>query len=164
MSLTLTRPKSAGLAVALLALTVLVAACGKATSAATPPSTIPKASPSVSPTTQIKTNWMRFFAGTTPAARKIALLQNGQAFAAIIQAQAGLPIARGTQAKVLSVRQTSPTTAVVTYTITIGGKVALANQKGQAVKQGGVWKVGDSSFQALLAREGNSAPSSSPGP
>ena len=165
MSFKLRGRRVATLVTASLALVVLVAACGKATSAASP-STHPSVStsPTGSATAQITSSWENFFAGTTSAASKIALLQNGQTFAKIIQAQAGLPIAKGTQAKVISVTQTSPTTATVKYTITIGGKVALADQNGQAVQQGGVWKVGDKSFQALLALEGQKVPSSSPSP
>ena len=165
MSIKLRGTRAGALVLTSLALVVIVAACGKASSAGTP-SAHPSASgsPSGSATAQITSDWTAFFAGTTPAAHKITLLQNGQAFATIIQAQAGLPIARGTQAKVLSVKQTSPTTATVTYTISIGGKVALANQHGQAVKQGGVWKVGSSSFRALLALEGHGTPSASPTP
>jgi hypothetical protein len=151
--------KGAGLFFAVTALVVVVGACGKSTSAATP-----SATPSVSATTQITTNWTKFFAGTTPAAQKIALLQNGQAFAAIINAQASLPIAKGTQAKVISVKQTSPTTATVKYSILISGSPALSNVTGQAVKQAGVWKVGDKSFEALLAKEGQKLPSTLPSP
>ena len=165
MPIKLRGTRGLGLAIISVLLVVLVAACGKASSAATPSSGSSASSASSgSATAQIRTAWADFFAGTTPAAQKIALLQNGQAFAKIIQAQAGLPIAQGTQAKVLSVTQTSPTTAAVTYTITIGGKTALANQRGEAVKQGGVWKVGDKSFQALIGLERQSAPSSSPTP
>ena len=43
-----------------------------------------------SATAQIKVNWEAFFSGTTPAAQKISLLQNGQEFASIINAQAEL--------------------------------------------------------------------------
>jgi hypothetical protein len=106
---------------------------------------------------QIKADWEAFFAGTTSAARKISLLQNGSQFAKIIQAQAGSIIAKGTQAKVTAVKVLSPTTATVTYSILLNGVVALANQTGQATLQGGVWKVGAKSFSALLALEGQTA-------
>jgi len=49
----------------------------------------------------------------------------------------------------------SATQAKVTYSILVGGAAALKNQPGVAVKQGGVWKVGDQSFCALLTLENN---------
>ena len=71
----------------------------------------------------------------------------------MIKAQASSAIAKATQAKVTAVTVTSPTTADVTYSIVEGGQVALPNQKGQAVLEGGVWKVSAPSFQALLKLE-----------
>ena len=52
---------------------------------------------------QIKADWEAFFSGTTPAAKKIALLQNGQKYAAIIQAQAASGLAQSASAKVAAV-------------------------------------------------------------
>lgn len=102
---------------------------------------------------KIKTDWVTFFAGTTTAKHKIALLQNGQSFAAVINDQASNPMSKSSGAKVLSVSLTSKTQAKVRYTITLGGQPALSNQTGVAVLQGGTWKVGDQSFCALLALE-----------
>ena len=146
----------------LVALPLVLAACGSKSTAITP---TPSASTSVSPSAAITSDWVKFFAGTTPAATKITLLQNGQQFATTIQAQASSPIAKGTQATVTTVTVTSPTTATVTYSIVEGGQVALPNQKGQAVLEGGVWKVSAPSFQALLKLEqgqASSSPSASP--
>ena len=109
---------------------------------------------------QMKANWEAFFSGTTSAAKKISLLQNGQKFAAVIEAQAGSGLAKSASAKVTAVSVTSPTEATVTYDILLAGKPALTNQTGQAVYQDGTWKVGDASFCALLALEnGGKAPS-----
>jgi CTP:molybdopterin cytidylyltransferase MocA len=102
---------------------------------------------------KIKTDWVTFFAGTTTAQHKVALLQNGQSFAAVINDQASNPMSKSSGAKVLSVSLTSKTQAKVRYTITLGGQPALSNQTGVAVLQGGTWKVGDQSFCALLALE-----------
>lgn len=108
----------------------------------------------------IKANWEAFFSGTTSAAKKISLLQNGQKFAAVIEAQARSGLAKSASAKVTAVSVTSPTKATVTYDILLAGKPALTNQTGQAVYQDGTWKVGDASFCALLALEnGGKAPS-----
>jgi hypothetical protein len=102
---------------------------------------------------KIKTDWVAFFSGTTTAKHKIALLQNGQSFAAVINEQASNSMSKSSGAKVLSVSVTSKTQAKVRYTITLGGQPALSNQTGVAVLQGGTWKVGDQSFCALLALE-----------
>jgi hypothetical protein len=102
--------------------------------------------------------WTTFFAGTTPAPKKVQLLQNGQQFAAIIKAQAGSSLARQTRVTVTKVTFVSSTRAKVVYTIYLAGKPALKNQIGLAVRVGGTWKVGDASFCALLALEGSKPP------
>ena len=102
----------------------------------------------------IKANWEAFFDGKTTAAKKIALLQNGSRFAAIINAQAGSGLAASAGAKVTSVTMNSATSATVAYDITLNGTTALPNQTGTAVNEGGTWKVGDVSFCQLLKLEG----------
>jgi hypothetical protein len=103
--------------------------------------------------TTIKKDWVAFFAGSTSAKRKVALLQDGQSFAAVITSQASSPMAKIVTATVAAVTVTSATRAKVRYTLDLGGKPALANQTGTAVLQGGTWKVGDQSFCGLLALE-----------
>ena len=141
----------AAVAAGAMLLVVVVAACGKAVNANATTAPSPSAAPSAS--AAVTADWQEFFSGATPAARKIALLQQGQQFAKTITAQASSPIAQGTQAKVTSVTVTSPTTATVTYSITMGGQTALPDQQGQAVLEGGVWKVSARSFQDLLKLE-----------
>jgi hypothetical protein len=110
--------------------------------------------------TTIAANWEAFFNGKTSAAQKIALLQNGNKFAAIIDAQAGSSLASSAGAKVTAVVLNSSTTATVSYDITLSGTTALPNQTGTAVYEDGTWKVGDASFCQLLKLEnGGSAPS-----
>ncbi len=153
------------LVVSLVALPLAVAACGSKSNAATTPSASPSASASASATAQITADWEKFFAGTTAAAAKQALLQNGAQFASVLQAQAGSAIAKATTAKVSAVKVTSPDSATVTYSIVQGGQVVLPNQQGQAVREGGVWKVSAPSFQTLLRLEqgaGSTSPSASP--
>jgi hypothetical protein len=65
-------------------------------------------------------------------------------------------LAQAATVKVLDVKVTSDTTADVTYDLVVSGTPALPGQKGQAVKQDGVWKVSAASFQALLALQGAS--------
>ncbi len=107
-----------------------------------------------SPAAQIRTNWITFFSSRTPPARKVALLQNGDKFAAIIRLQAKSPLNKDVSAKVLAVQLTSKTTAAVRYTILIDKAPALKNEKGSAVYEDHTWKVSASSFCALLALEG----------
>ena len=168
---------------ALAALTVAVAACGSgngsssgsspsassspasaAATSATPSSARPSASPagggssgggSSSAATKIKTNWVAFFNPKTPVAKRVSLLQNGATFASIIKAQASSALASSATSSVSAVTAESATEAKVTYSILVGGAPALKNQPGVAVKQGGVWKVGDQSFCALLTLENN---------
>jgi hypothetical protein len=103
---------------------------------------------------QITANWEAFFDGKTSAAKKIALLQNGDKFSAIIKAQAGSGLAGSIAAKVTAVVVNSATSATVSYNIVSGGQTLLPNQTGTAVNEGGVWKVGDVSFCQLLHLQG----------
>jgi len=162
-----------------LALALTMAACSSSGSSTTaspssaPPSSAPASSPAAasSPTAGstaasgnatalVTANWVAFFDGKTSAAKKISLLENGQKFASIINAQAGSGIAASAGAKVHAVMVNSPAQATVHYDITLNGQTALGNQTGTAVYQDGMWKVGDVSFCQLLKIEnGGTAPS-----
>ncbi len=108
----------------------------------------------------ITANWEAFFSGKTSAAKKITLLQNGQAYTAIIHAQSGSSLASSASAKVTKLTVTSPTQATVTYNVLLGTTPALTGQSGVAVYQNGTWKVGDASFCGLLALENGGKPPS----
>ena len=154
-----------------VALALTVAACsssGSSTSAATSPSAasapaspVPASAPASSsaPSTggnsaavaQITANWEKFFSSSTPVSEKVTLLQNGSTFEAAIKAFANFPLASSLGAKVTNVTLNSATSATVTYSITTSsGSTLLPNQKGTAVYQDGVWKVGDASLCGLL--------------
>jgi hypothetical protein len=156
------------------ALAATLAACSSSSSPATasPSSAAPTSSTASSPATgssvtasssgpaasgnataQITANWEAFFDGKTSAAKKISLLENGQKFASVINAQAGSGIATSAGAKVHTVVVNSPAKATVSYDITLNGTPALQNQTGTAVYQDGMWKVGDVSFCQLLKIE-----------
>jgi hypothetical protein len=105
---------------------------------------------------QIKANWVAFFSASTPVARRVALLQNGQLFQPLIAAQAKSSLASSASAKVTSVSNVTSSQAAVTYAILVAGSPALSNQKGVAVYQGGTWKVGEASFCGLLTLEKSS--------
>jgi hypothetical protein len=112
---------------------------------------------SVSTTTTMKTietNWTTFFKGTTPAAKKETLLQDGSKFATFLSEQAKSKAALSTSVKVTKVKLTSKTSARVTYTIYLGTTAAEPNASGTAVLQDKVWKVSDTSFCALVSLEG----------
>ncbi|WP_024804471.1 hypothetical protein [Nocardia sp. BMG51109] len=99
-----------------------------------------------------------FFAGATPADQKAASVQNGDTFKPILEAQASNPQAQGTSVTVSGVKSTGPDQADVTYTLLVGGNPMLPDQTGQAVKEGGQWKVATSTFCALLAIQGGASP------
>ena len=127
-----------------------VSSSAPATSAA--PSSSPPASSAAAART-IAANWTAFFNPKTPVAQRANLLEDGQDFTAVIQAQASSPLASAATAKVTKVTVTSATQATVIYDIVVAGQSALANQSGTAVLQGGTWKVGLTSFCGLLALE-----------
>jgi uncharacterized protein YceK len=156
-----TRPILAIIAGMLLVGLLVAAGCGSNNS-----STTPSPSPTAASTqAQITANWEKFFNGATPAADKIALVQDGQQFAETIQAQAKSPLAQSSGASVMSIKLTSPNTATVTYAITVGGQTAMPGLKGQAVLVNGTWLVSAKSFKQLLKLEAGqtgASPSSSP--
>jgi hypothetical protein len=135
-------------------------------SSATGPSTSgPTSSGSGAPLTgaaaQIKQNWEKFFSGVTSANEKVGLLQNGAQFQQAIEAQANSAIAKSAGAAVSAVT-VDGSQATVTYSVTLGGQPALSDQKGQAVLDGGTWKVSDASFCQLLALENGGSTSGLP--
>jgi hypothetical protein len=153
------------IAVAALALTG-VSGCGSSHSSSSTPKTTTAPAPSgttTAPTTAaqgsggsagaaVAANWTAFFSAKTPTARRVALLQDGSQFATIIKDQAKSVLAQGASAKVLSTA-VSGTKATVVYDLVVDGNVALKNQKGTAVSEGGQWKVGVGSFCGLLTLE-----------
>lgn len=102
----------------------------------------------------ITKNWKLFFAASTPASQKITLLDDGERFASVIDAQAKTTASLRVTASVSKVTLGKPaTTAKVDYSLDVGGKPALTGQTGEAVLVNGSWKVGVSSFCGLLALE-----------
>ena len=132
----------------------ILSSCG----GGTPSTTTTTLSPSQAATAQIRANWVAFFGGTTAAKDKIALLENGSEFAAIINGQASSAMARGVTSKVISVTHITATSATVGYDVFLGKTKALSGTFGSAVKQNGKWKVSDKSFCVLLSLEGVKMP------
>jgi hypothetical protein len=137
-------------------------------SATATPSPTAAPSTSVEPTSgtaaeqAVSANWTAFFDPKTSAAQKDTLVQNGSQFAAVLDAQANNPQGAAASAKVIKVTLVSSTEAAVTYDILLSGTPVLTNQKGTAVYQDGVWKVGDASFCGLLTLEAGGKTSSLP--
>jgi hypothetical protein len=108
----------------------------------------------------IAANWTKFFDGSLPVTDKAALLEDGDQYTEELETQAASPLAQAATAAVSAVTITSPTTAQVTYSLLLSGQMALPDQKGQAVKQGEVWKVSAETFLALAALQGGALPTS----
>lgn len=145
---------------ALLALAGSLAGCGGggAKTSANPPGRSPASTHVTSAKVQIERAWSAFFSGSTPAAEKARLLQNGVRFAPVITAQSRSPLAQQTKATVTSVTLQGPSRAKVVYTITVAGQPALKHQIGTAVRVDGTWKVSDRSFCGLLSLQGSAPP------
>ena len=174
-----TRSRVGSLLMAAAAVSCLaLAACSSASSssppaatsaaATTPAATTPAASASTSssaagsssgvPSTltgtakTIATNWVTFFNGASPASARLSLLENASTFSSALQALLKSSVASQTSAQVTAVSVAS-STATVTWNLLLSGKVALPKQKGQAVLEGGTWKVSDASLCALVSLE-----------
>ncbi len=138
--------------------TLMLAGCGSTGGAHSAPLV---STSTLSPTQAVEQAWTDFFNGASPAAIKIPLLQNGQMFASVLEAQAQSPLAKGSTAQVTSVTMEGTDKATVNYSILIGGTPALADQTGTAVLTNGQWQVADASFCSLLSLEGSKVPACS---
>ena len=131
---------------ALVAVTALtLAACGGSSHNIGTPPTSPE---------QIKTSYERFFSNKTPLDQRVALLQNGSRFKALVAAFASNPLAKNVSASVSSVTLQGQDKAKVVYVVKLGGS-ALPKQTGTAVKQNGTWKVGFASLCRLVSLQGS---------
>ncbi|MBF6170100.1 hypothetical protein [Nocardia blacklockiae] len=125
----------------------------------TPASTSATAGQADPATTKAVTDvYTTFFAGATSPQDKAAVVQNGDVFRPILDAQAANPQAQGTSVTVSAVKPVDADHADVTYTLLIGGNPMLPDQTGQAVKEAGKWKVATATFCALLAIQGGTSP------
>ncbi len=102
--------------------------------------------------------WTAFFDGSTPAKQKVALVQNGEIFRPVIDAQSRSGLARSVTVDVTNVKILPSGTASVTYTILVAGTPMLTAVQGSAIRQGDAWKVSVQSFCGLLAMEQTSSP------
>ena len=130
----------------------LLAGCGGGGGKQSTSTTIPAGASSVKG--QIEQNWRAFFDGSTPAAKRISLLESGGSFASLLRAIGGSSLAKEVKATVSAVRVDGPNKATVTYSVLLAGQPVLQNSRGTAVLVNGTWKVGTASFCSLLKLEG----------
>jgi len=128
----------------------MLAACGDAKQKAT------EGGP-VLASAQIRSAYETFFSGKTSIPDRVAVLQNGPKFKAVVASFASNPLAKNVSVKVDKVGsialQGGTGTAGVVYTVKLGG-TALPMQKGTAVLENGHWKVGSASLCKLVALGG----------
>lgn len=107
---------------------------------------------------EITDAFVTFFNGTAPAATRAGLVEKGDAFKPMLEGMAADPRASGTSVTVSAVRLVDNKTADVTYTLLLGGNPVLPDQSGQALEEGGTWKVAAMTFCSLLAVQGSGEP------
>lgn len=163
------RPGARTAAVTLVLLAGTLSACSSNTPASTSPESSPSASTfdTLAATGAVKQTWTTFFAKTTPIAQKEALLQNGTTtFKPAVQAFSTNPLVGQVTATVSNVTFPSPTTADVTYAISVGGQVVEPAMAGTAVLTNGQWLVSDTTLCGLLqlaASQGGGSSTAIPG-
>ncbi|MFG1773660.1 hypothetical protein ACGFIX_29130 [Nocardia salmonicida] len=102
--------------------------------------------------------YVLFFDGKAPADKKVAVVEKGTAFTPLLQAQAANPQAQSTSVTVGGVKLIDANNADVTYSLLMGGNPVLPDQTGQAVREGGQWKVAAATYCALMAIQGGTSP------
>ncbi|WP_233289194.1 hypothetical protein [Kitasatospora sp. MBT63] len=108
-------------------------------------------------TTQVTTNWEKFFDPATSLADKSALLENGEQLVPVLQGFASDPRVGQVKAKVTDVAFTSPSSATVTYTLSLQDQVVQQDATGQAVLVNGTWKVSTSTLCGLVTLAGSAS-------
>ena len=103
---------------------------------------------------QIKSAYEKFFSSQTSISDRVALLQNGSTFEGVIRGFASLPLAKNVSATVSSVTLQGANNAKVVYTVKLGS-AGLPKQTGTAVRQNGVWKVGNAGLCKLVSLQGS---------
>jgi predicted small secreted protein len=102
---------------------------------------------------KIKTAYETFFSGKSSIPDRVAVLQDGPRFKALVTSFASSPLAKNVTATVGTVTLQGANKAKVTYTVKLGGS-ALPKQTGTAVRQDGRWKVGYQGLCKLVALSG----------
>ncbi|QMU78454.1 hypothetical protein GXW83_24835 [Streptacidiphilus sp. PB12-B1b] len=100
--------------------------------------------------TAVATSFQKFFDPATPAASKLALLQNGPAFAPVLQGFASNKLASAATVTVTAVDFTGAAAADVTFNLCESGAAVLPGSAGKSVLAGGVWQVADATLCGLV--------------
>lgn len=103
-----------------------------------------------SPEDQIKATYTSFFSSKGSADAHAALLENGSKFKPLIQQFLLNPQAGDVSATVSKVTLDGSDKASVVYSIRVSG-FTLSDRIGEAVRQGGKWKVADGTLCGLIA-------------
>jgi hypothetical protein len=103
---------------------------------------------------QIKSAYEKFFSDHTSVPDRVAVLQDGSRFKALVTSFANNPLAKNVSVAVSSVTLQGGDKAKVVYTVHLGG-AGLPKQTGTAVLQNGAWKVGYASLCRLVALQGS---------
>jgi hypothetical protein len=103
---------------------------------------------------KIKSAYETFFSGKSSIPDRVAVLQDGPRFKALVTEFANNPLAQNVSATVGTVTLEGKNNAKVTYTVKLGG-TKLPQQTGSAVRQNGSWKVGYLGLCKLVALSGS---------
>ncbi len=102
----------------------------------------------------VTTAFATFFSAKSTAAQAEAALQHGSAFTKTLADEAKSSQSQNVTATVTSVRLLGSDVAAVVFTLSSGGSPLLPNTPGNAVREGGAWKVAAVTFCNLLTLEG----------
>ena len=102
---------------------------------------------------QITSAYTTFFSGKTSIPDRVAVLEDGPRFKALVTSFANNPLAKNASATVETVTLQGANNAKVVYTVKLGGS-ELPKQTGTAVRQNGTWKVGYAGLCKLVALGG----------
>jgi hypothetical protein len=102
---------------------------------------------------KIKSAYETFFSAKSSIPERVAVLQDGPRFKALVTSFANNPLAKNVSATVGTVTLQGANEAKVTYTVKLGG-TKLPQQTGTAVRQNGTWKVGYLGLCKLVALGG----------
>ena len=103
---------------------------------------------------EIKSGYQKFFSGKTSISDRVAVLQNGPRFKALVTSFANNPLAENVNVTVSKVTLQGADKAKVVYTVKLGS-AGLPKQTGTAVLENGTWKVGYASLCKLVALQGS---------
>ena len=103
---------------------------------------------------EIMSAYNKFFSGQTSIPARVALLQDGPRFKALVTSFANNPLAKNVNVTVSKVTLQGQDKAKVVYVVKLGS-AGLPKQTGTAVLQNGTWKVGFASLCKLVALQGS---------